>query len=137
MKTLIRLAKGLGVFLAACILFVIVVINFGTVERRFVCSGQVQRQVDGGDPVTTPATLYAQVETYRWIVFWADHDAMIRWEVQPGGDTGFGYYNHSSFATPITDLNRNKTYGSFSGLSNRIHVVTSIDGSEAFEGMCK
>lgn len=40
-----RVAKGLGVLLAACLLFVIVAINFGTVESRLVCSGQVQRQV--------------------------------------------------------------------------------------------
>ena len=114
MEILIRLAKGLGVLLAACIVFVIVVVSFGTVESRLVCSGQVERQVGGGDQVTTAATLYAQVETYRWFVFWADHDAMIRWEVQPGGDIGFGYYNNSSFGTPITDFNDNKQLGSFS-----------------------
>lgn len=96
-----------------------------------MCSGQVQRQVAGGDPVITQATLYAQVETYRWIMFWLDHDAMISWEVQPGGDIGFGYYNHSNFGTPITDLKRQRDYGSFSRLSNRIYVATRTKHSTA------
>ena len=55
MKRSIRFAKGLGVILAACILFMIVVINFGAAESRLVCSGMIQRQVNGGDPVTTRA----------------------------------------------------------------------------------
>lgn len=136
MKVLMRLAKGLGLLLAAGLLFLIVVINFGTVERRLVCSGQVERRVND-DAVATPATLYAEVETYRWFLFWADHDAMIRWEIQPGGDTGFGYYDQSSFGTPITDLTRKKTYGMFSSLSSRIYVTTSLDATEAFDGTCK
>ncbi len=62
---------------------------------------------------------------------------MIFWEIQPGGDTGFGYYSDSSFGTPITDFGGTTHYGSWSSLSSRIHVETSVDGDEAFEGICK
>jgi hypothetical protein len=132
---LIRLAKILGAVFATGLLYIVLAINFGTAESRLVCPGQVQRKTDVGT-VTTPATLYASVERYRALVFWFEHDAMIRWEVQPGGDNGFGYYDHSSFATSITDLEGQTTHGSFSSLSNRIYVLTAFDGNEAFDGVC-
>ena len=93
--------------------------------------------IGGAESVVTPATLYAEVDTYRWFLFWFEHDAMVRWEVQPGGNTGFGYYDLSSFVTPITDLNSTKTHGSFSPLSKRIYVVISSAGDEAFSGECQ
>ena len=132
-----RIIKGIALLVAGGLLFLILVVNFGTAETRLVCPGEVARTSDGGDHVTTPATLYARVETYRSIVFWFDHDAMIFWEIQPGSGTGFGYYSDSSFGTPITDLKRTKVYGSWSGLSDRINVETSPDGEETFAGICK
>lgn len=123
--------------IAVAVAFLVLVINFGAVETRFACPGQVVRTVDVAAPLTIPATLYARVEAYRGIVFWADHDAMIFWEIQPGGDTGFGYYSDSSFGTPITDFAGTKQYGSWSSLSRRIRVETSVNGDEAFEGICK
>jgi hypothetical protein len=132
-----RIVKGIVALIAVAVGFLILVINFGSAETRFACPGQVVRTVDSGAPVTTPATLYARVEAYRWMVFWADHDAMIFWEIQSGGDTGFGYYSDSSFGTPITDFVGTKHYGSWSSLSRRIHVETSVNGDEAFEGICK
>ena len=132
-----RIAKGIATLIAAALVFLILVVNFGTTETRFACPGEVARTVDGGNEVKAPATLYARVEAYRWIVFWADHDAMIFWEIQPGGDTGFGYYSDSSFGTPITDLAGTRHYGSWSSLSRRIYVETSADGKEAFGGICK
>jgi hypothetical protein len=138
MKPLIRIVKGLGALLAVAILLFLIVVNFGTVDSRLECPGEVQRQVGGGAaPVITPATLYAQVETYCWFIVWVDHDAMITWEIQPGGDNGFGYYRRSDFATPITDFYNTKIYGSFSTLSNRIDVETAFDGSETFGGVCR
>jgi hypothetical protein len=127
-----------GALLLGITLFFVVVINFGTNETRLVCPGEVRRSVDGGNGVTTPATLYAQVERYRWFIFWAaDNDAMISWEVQPGHDTGFGYYDESPFGTPIRDFNRTRDYGSWSSLSRRIHVQTALDGQEVVDGYCK
>ncbi|MEQ1911696.1 MAG: hypothetical protein ABMA15_22955 [Vicinamibacterales bacterium] len=138
MKAPVRqVVKGIGGLIAAALLFLILVVNFGTTENRLTCPGVVERTAGVAGQVTTPATLYARLETYRWIVFWADHDAMISWEIQPGGDTGFGYYSESSFGTPIVNFERTKTYGSWSLLSSQIHVETSADGEEAFAGTCK
>lgn len=132
-----RFVTGIGTLIAAALLFLILVVNFGTAQNRLVCPGEVERTVGVAGQVTTPATLHARVETYRWIVFWADHDAMIFWEIQPGGDTGFGYYSTSPLGTPIVNFERTKTYGSWSSLSSRIYVETSADGEEAFAGTCK
>lgn len=135
-RRLIQIVKGAAVLVGAIILFLIVVVNFGTIETRLECSGEVRRTVPSGDAVRTPATLYARVETYRWFIVWTDHDAMIFWEVQPGGDNGFGYYRASQFETPITDFQSTEQYGSYSSLSNRIYVETAFDGSEVFDGIC-
>ena len=132
-----RIVKGILVLIATALVFLILVISFGTTETRFACPGEVARTVDTGNQVKTAATLYARIEAYRWIVFWADHDAMIFWEIQPGGDTGFGYYLDSSFGTNITDLAGTRQYGSWSSLSRRIYVETSADGEETFAGICK
>jgi hypothetical protein len=114
----------------------IVVISFGTVKSRLVCSGQRTDSI-GNSHVTTPATLYAQVETYRWFLFWTDFDATITWEIQPGGANGYGYYTDSRFGRPITDFYRTKDYGSWSPLSNRIRVLmSSINDDDAFDGIC-
>jgi hypothetical protein len=123
--------------LTATVLFLIIVVNFGTVEDRWECPGQVRRQGAGGEPVTTAATLYAKVETYRWFVFWADHDAMITWEIRPGGRTGFGFYSHNDFGAPIVEYRGTKQYGSFSPLSKRVSVEAAFDGSDIFDGVCR
>lgn len=131
MKTvIIRAAKALAVLAAAGILFLIIVVNFGTSDSRLVCSGMIHSDGGGG----TPATLYAKVETYRWFVLWADHDAMISWEIQPGDAPGFGYYNESSFKTPITNFSRTEHLGSISSLSKQIFVATR---GNFFEGGCR
>jgi hypothetical protein len=132
-----RILKGLGALIVAVILFFVVVVNFGTRDARLLCLGQLRGSVEGREDVTTSATLHARVKTYRWMIFWADHDVMIFWEIQPGSKTGFGYYDESSFGTPITDFEGTKTYGSFSSLSNRIYVETAPAGQERFEGQCK
>jgi hypothetical protein len=131
-----KVFKVVGALLATVVLFLVIVANYGTTQTRLVCPGELRPPVEDRQIVTTPATLYAQVEEYRWIVFWSDHDAMIRWEIQPPGDFGFGYYDDSSFGTPITDLERTKSYGAFSSLSGRINVE-SFDGRQTFEGQCK
>jgi hypothetical protein len=69
LKSLVLVAKWLGALVAAAVLFLVIVANFGAAESRWECSGQVQRQVEGGLPTTTAATLYAKVETYRWFLF--------------------------------------------------------------------
>jgi hypothetical protein len=132
-----RIAKVIVAMSAAAVAFLILVINFGTVESRLECPGDIASTATGKKEVKATATLYARVEAYRWIVFWVDHDAMIFWEIQPGSETGFGYYSDSSFAAPITDLARTKQYGSWSSLSKRIYVETSPLTDEAFEGICK
>ena len=129
-----RTARRVGLFLLVGILFLVVVVNFSTIESRLVCTGHRAGIDETSDP-GTPATLFAMVTTYRrWILFWYDHHAMIQWEIQPGGDTGFGYFGSSEFATPISSLDRRETYGTISTLSNRINVKTFR--KDRFEGMC-
>jgi hypothetical protein len=132
--TIRRIVQGIVALTAFAIAFFVLVIGLGASESRFACPGQIVSPVNQG----TPATLHVQVEEYRWIVFWADHDAMILWEIQPGGDTGFGYYRNSSLGTPITDLKSTKHYGTWSSLSRRIRIETYLNGDEAFfEGICE
>jgi len=133
----VKILKIIGTLVAALILLFLVVISLAVDRSRLLCNGQVKRNARGAEPVTTSATLYARVDRYRWFVLWMDHDAMINWEIQPGSYSGFGYYDESSFATPISDLQRTKTYGSFSSLSKRIYIETGFDGQEAFEGICQ
>ena len=139
MRPLIPIAKWLAAAIAAGVLFLIIVANFGTVESRLECPGEI-RQTGNGGAGATPATLYAKTETYRWFVFWADDDATIFWEIPRGQrptETGFGYYSHSDFGMPIHEFRGPKQYGSLSPLSNRIYIATSPDGSEVFEGLCR
>jgi hypothetical protein len=131
------IVKVVGSLIAAALLFLLLAVKFGAAETRLACPGEVSRILNGQSPVTTPATLYARVDTYRWIVFWSPHDAMIFWEIQPGGHTGFGYYSDSSFARLITNFEGTKEYGSWSSLSQRIHVETSASGELTFDGTCK
>jgi hypothetical protein len=135
MKTLIRIAKWVGVLITAAILFFIIVINFGKVESRLECSGQVLRKTESGQQVNTQATLYAKVETFRWWVVWAEHDAWITWEIQPSHRSGFGFYNHNDFGTPI-EGGSGHYQGYFSPLSNRIQIYDSY-GSGTFDGRCQ
>jgi hypothetical protein len=132
---LLRIAKAVAALIAMAIVLLILVVQFGSTDTRLTCPGEVKRTE--GETVTTPATLYARVVSYRWFMFWLDHDHMIFWEIQPGTDTRFGYFEDSSFGTNITELTGGKALGAFSSLSQRIYVLTSADGSEAFEGICK
>ena len=69
MRTLLRI---LGMVVAGIALFLIIVSNYGTVESRLECSGRVVRDIGRNAPilpVITPATLYANVDTYRWFLF--------------------------------------------------------------------
>jgi hypothetical protein len=139
-QLLVRVAKGLGILVAAAVLFLVVVVNFGTVESRLECSGQLRRQVaDGHQQVNAAATLYAKVETYRWFLLWYRHDAMITWEVRGPrvAHTGFGYYDRNDFGSQIVDLEGKKNYGTFSPLSNRIYIAEASYSGDEFDGMCR
>ena len=138
MRTLVRIAKWLGGLVAAGILFVIIASNFGSVESRWECSGEVRRQIPNeAQEVSYPAKLYANVDTFRWFVFWTRHHAMIKWEIDGRHTTGFGYYSGNDFGTAIVDFNNTKHYGLFSPLSKRIEILPAVVGAEGFEGTCK
>lgn len=132
-----RVGKGIGALVVMAAALWVLVANFATSESRMSCPGQLSRTSGSAPPFTTPATLYARVEAFRWFVFWTNYDAMIYWEVQPGGASDFGYYRNSPFAAVIVDFEGTKIRGSWSSLSSQIRVDTVRDGVEAFEGICQ
>lgn len=137
MRTAIRFAKAAGALLALGIAFLVLVATLGAAKTQYSCSGELIRNASDDRKDRTAATLYARVETYRWFVFWADHDAMIFWEIQPSNYVGFGYYSESPLATPIWDFERSQSYGSWSSLSRKISVETASNGTEVFSGTCQ
>ena len=137
MQLLKRLAVWSGALIAAGTCFLVLVVTFGAAGRRLVCSGEFSRGVEGSGAVKTPAKLYARVENYPWFIFWADHDAMIEWELLPSQgsqDFGVGYFYYSDIATPIAGFTRAKN-GTSSSLSGRIYVESSVRDA-SFEGIC-
>lgn len=137
MKTIVTFAKAAGALLVIGAAFLVLVVTAGVAKAQYSCPGEFLRNGSASPQDGVPATLYARIDRYRWFIFWADHDAMIFWEIQPRNQIGFGYYTESEFSTPITDLGRSKVLGSWSSLSRKIYVETSTDGSEAFSGTCQ
>lgn len=136
MKTLLRIVE---IVVAVVALSLVVVSNYGTVESRLECSGAVKEASGRNAQIvtTTPATLYAKVETYRWFIVWTDYDAMITWEIRPQRYTGFGYYTLNDVNSPIVNFDGTRNSGSFSPLSRSIYIQPFSDGSGWFDGMCK
>jgi hypothetical protein len=122
--------KAIGLLLGLAVALFFIVANFSiAASTRYECKGTII-----SNESRQPATVYFRLEEYRWWVhLWSDSDGNF-WLELPG--TGVDYYSGvERLGEDLIKIQRSPTElsGSFSRLSQRLSIQTSLG---AFEGTC-
>lgn len=122
-----RISKTVGGLLAAAVVFLAIVISFGTDETRYKCTGSLVKDSKAND-----ALLFLRVEYFRWFVLWADRDGTI-WSEIPNIDADLFFDVRKIGDTLMFSSSVSKAYGTLSMLSHSVR----LDGRMGrFDGMC-
>lgn len=109
------------------IVFLSIVISFGTYETRYKCTGTLVK-----DSTANNALLFLRVEYFRWFVLWADGDGTI-WSEIPNIDTDLFFDVRKIGDRLIFSSSVSKAFGTLSMLSHSVR----LDGRMGrFDGMC-
>jgi hypothetical protein len=127
-----KLAKRILIFVLVVALLIgiwfFTVVNFGTVNSSFSCSGTVQ--TDDGQK---PYTVYIKIEEYRrWLILWGESDGNMYLEIP---SVTVHHYPDIIDLDPQLQINDwgGKLVGNFSKLSKTLALDTPIG---FFDGAC-
>lgn len=122
--------KTIGLLIVVALGLFFVVVNFSiAASTRYECTGTI-----GAKEPRQPATVYFRLEEYRWWVhLWSDSDGNL-WLELPSA--GADYYSKiERLGEDLLNIQRtpSELSGSFSRLSQRLAIQTSLG---VFEGNC-
>jgi len=128
--------KGIGLLAGIAAGVGITFITVSTDSSRLTCEGASTFAGDYEGLTSQPATLTATIEAPRWFAVFNNHDATIKWQIDPGRHAGQGFYSPDAFRSRITTVD-GTTQGSWSPQSKQLSVKVVPDRLETFAGLCE
>ena len=116
--------------LAFIVLVFIFIVTFSLVETKYKCIGELSE----GEQKTA-ATMYIEIDKYRWWVLWADSHGFMEFEIPNTGGYFYPLLIKNNKYIDIHDEIPEKEYrGSFSTFSGALKLETKFNG--LFKGEC-